>query len=187
MKKLAMLAAALAALTAGAALAHDRMGAGGPGFGPGGHDAGPGGHDAGPGFGPRGAAIDFAAIDADGDGTLTRAELLARGVERIAVFDLDGDGALSRAEIIAALPERRSVFEIFAADPREEAADRILATLGATAEGSVTVETVASRQVDMLLTDLDGNRDDALSADEAAAGERRTDHGPRGPMGLRRF
>ncbi len=49
---------------------------------------------------------DFATLDADGDGALTREELQARGAERFAAQDSDGDGALSRAELLAGMSAR---------------------------------------------------------------------------------
>lgn len=44
---------------------------------------------------------DFATLDTDGDGSLTMAELEARGADRFAETDTDGDGALSAAELVA--------------------------------------------------------------------------------------
>lgn len=116
------------------------------------------------------AAIDFAAIDANGDGSLSRDELRARAVERLATLDLDSNGVLDRAELIAAFPARGSVFSVFSADPAEAAADRILAMTGATAAGQVEVGALADEQVNMLFLRLDTSRDDAISADEAKAG-----------------
>ena len=48
--------------------------------------------------------IDFVAIDTDGNGVLTRAELQARAAERLARADANGDGSLDRAEIVALMP-----------------------------------------------------------------------------------
>lgn len=54
------------------------------------------------GLGPAGR-VDFAQIDADGDGQITRAEAQAyrdsRMGERFATIDRDGDGAVSREEL----------------------------------------------------------------------------------------
>lgn len=146
---------------------------------------------AGPPDGPRGphgahgpmggggfGRIDFAAIDADGDGSLSRAELQARAVDRLAVFDLDKDGALDRAELVAAFPQRGGALAIFSVDPAEEMADRILAMSGGTAAGQVAVSALAEEQVNMLFVRLDTSRDDAISVEEA-------DQGPRGPGWMR--
>lgn len=89
------------------------------------------------GFGPGPDRIDFPAIDANKDGRIDRAELTARATERLAVFDLNGDGQLDRAELVAILPAPQGLQDIFAANPAERMADRILAMHGQTATGTV--------------------------------------------------
>jgi hypothetical protein len=114
--------------------------------------------------------LDFAAIDSDGNGSLSRAELQARAVARIAEADANGDGALDREEIIAMLPgPRPGIFDVFAADPAAGMADRILAMLGATEAGQVAVDTLAGHRVNMLLAFVDADRDAAVSQAEAGA------------------
>jgi hypothetical protein len=122
-----------------------------------------GGHGRGPG------GVDFAAIDTDGDGVLTRAELTARATGRIAPLDLDGDGSLDRAELVAAMPTRGGMAAIFAPDPAQAMADRILAASGATAEGRIAAAALAEAQVNRLMAALDASRDDVLSPEEAEA------------------
>ncbi len=122
--------------------------------------------------GPRG--VDFASIDTDGDGILTRAELQARAVARLTPADANGDGALDRAEFIAALPSPPgALLEVFSPNPAEQIADRILATMGATEAGKVTVVELADSRVNMLLAGLDTNRDAAISRAEADAARER--------------
>jgi hypothetical protein len=139
-------------------------------------------------MGPMGmmghGGIDFAAIDADGDGSLSRAELQARAAERIARADANGDGILGRDELIAAMPGAHgALVAVFAPDPSERYVDRLLALVGATESGQVEVTVLADRQVNMLLAAADQDRDAAISAEEAEAmpahhrGER---HGRRG-------
>lgn len=159
----------LAALGIGAAMAQE--GPRGPG------PMGPPEMGMGPmGPGPRG--LDFAAIDTDGDGTLTRPELQARAVARIAVADTDGDGIIGRAELIAAMPGAPApLLEVFARDPAEQMADRILALMGATEAGQVTVAELAEGRVNMLLAVMDTDRDAAISRAEAdATRDRRAQH-----------
>lgn len=48
------------------------------------------------------ARPDFNALDADGDGGVTLAEIEAQGAARFATSDANGDGALSADELIAA-------------------------------------------------------------------------------------
>lgn len=149
---------------------------------------GPGGPDGfGPGFGA--GRIDFEAIDANADGKLDRAELTGRAMERIAVFDLDKDGLIDRAELIAALPARDGLQDIFAPNPAERMADRILAMHGATAEGAVPVAQMAEQRVNMVYAALDEDGDGVIVLDEIrrdgpggpGGHERRHgDHGPRG-------
>jgi hypothetical protein len=121
--------------------------------------------------------VDFDAIDADADGALTRAELTARATERLAEPDANGDGALDRAELIAVMPAPRGLFvDVFAADPAEARADRMLAFMGATEAGRIEIVALAERHVNGLLARVDRDRDGAVSRDEAeAAAERRAE------------
>lgn len=117
--------------------------------------------------GPR--SIDFAAIDANADGSLGRTELLDRSAAKLAVLDLNGDGALDRAELITAFPAANPVLDVFSASPAEAMADRMIAMNGGTAEGRVDMATLSEAQVNRLLTRLDADHDDAISAAEAEA------------------
>ncbi len=150
LSQLFLAAGLLGSLAAGAALAREG-GAGPRGFG----------------FGPGG--LDFAAIDANSDGTLDRAELTARGGARVAEIDTDGNGTLTRTELIAAAPERGGLWNAFGRAPGEEMADRLIATLGGTAQGQVASEAVTAHLVNGLLARLDTDRDDAISQAEAEA------------------
>ena len=162
----ALATAAALALAAGAASAHERpWGARGPA--------------------PDVTTLDFAAIDTDGDGSLSRAELQARAVERLARADADGDGFLDREELLVIVPGGGGgPFRVFSADPAMERVDRLLALLGATEAGRVEVAAVAERRVNMLLAAADTDRDAAISQAEADArasrhhrGDRRGHHG----------
>ena len=118
--------------------------------------------------------IDFAAIDSDGNGSLSRAELQARAQARLAAADANGNGILERTEIIAMFPAPpQRMFDVFSADPGEEMADRLLAMLGATEAGQVDVAALADRRVNMLLAFADEDRDAAISTAEAEAMQER--------------
>jgi hypothetical protein len=127
-----------------------------------------------------GGTIAFAAIDTDGNGSLSRAELQAFAAARLAGADANGDGVLDRAEIIEALPGGHSpLLRVFSADPAEGMADRLLALVGATEAGQVDITVLADRRVNMLLATADEDRDAAISqaeADALAAGGRHGHH-----------
>lgn len=131
---------------------------------------------------PFGGPIDFKAIDTDGNGSLSRAELMARATARISGADTNGDGALDRAELAAALPgPSDTIVAVFSMSPAERMADRILAETGNTESGKVTVDVLAARQVNMLLAAVDTDNDAAISQAEADA--MRMPHGRGGPGG----
>ena len=173
MTRIARIATAVALLggtaAAGIAAAQDGRPAGGPmmmmGWGPG--------------------RIDFAAIDTDGNGSLSRAELEARASARLAQADTDGNGTISRAELVEALPARRGgLLDLFGPDPAEALADRVLAVMGATEAGQITIADFAGQRVNFLLAFADTDRDSAISQAEAdAMGERH--HGRRDRSGDR--
>lgn len=123
--------------------------------------------------GPQGRfgnQIDFTVIDTDGDGSLSRAELMARATARIATADANNDGSLDRAELAAALPgPKDALVAVFATSPSERIADRILAETGNTETGAVTVQVLAERQVNELLANADTDRNAAISQEEADA------------------
>lgn len=130
------------------------------------------------GFGP--GRIDVVAIDTDGNGSLSRAELVARASERLAKADANGDGTLTRAELIEALPgPRHGLLDLFGPDPAAAFADRLLALMGATEGGQVTVADLANQRVNFLLAFADTDRDGAVS--QAEADSMRDSH--RGRMG----
>jgi Ca2+-binding EF-hand superfamily protein len=133
---------------------------------------------------PRGPMLDFAAIDTDGDGTLSRTELQARAEARFATADANGDGVLDREELLVIVPGHdRGPFRVFSVDPGAEAVERLLALMGATEAGQVDVSAVAARRVNMLLAVADSDHDAAISRAEADARAethaRRHDHNGR--------
>lgn len=146
-----------AALVAGAGAALAQQG---PGPGPMGPMAGP----------MRPMPLDFAAIDTDGNGSLSRAELQARAVSRLARADANNDGALDRAELVAVLSDGRGqLVALFSVDPAEAMADRLLALAGGTESGKVEVAALADMRVNRLLAFADTDHDAAISKAEADA------------------
>ena len=113
--------------------------------------------------------------------SLTNAELTARATARLGAWDGNGDGALDRAELIAAMPAPRdNLLMVFAPDPSEARADRLLAFMGATETGRIEIVAMSERQVNALLAWFDENRDGAISLAESEAAPR---HGPGRMMG----
>ena len=129
--------------------------------------------------------IDFVAIDTDSNGELSRAELVARATERLGKADADGDGTISRAELVEALPgPRGGLLDLFGPDPGEALADRVLAVVGATEAGQISIADFAGQRVNFLLAFADPDRDAAISRAEADAmrdshhgGKHRSGHG----------
>jgi len=159
MTALALVAALASA--AGAAMAQD-----GPMRGRMGSMGGP----MGPLAGPTAGGLDFVAIDTDRNGSLSRAELQARAMARLAVIDTDHDGALDRDELVVALSDRRGrLVALFSVDPAEARADRLIARMGGTEAGRVEVAVLASDRVNRLLAFADTDRDAAISQAEADA------------------
>lgn len=131
--------------------------------------------------------IDFVAIDTDKNGSLSRAELVAFATARLSKTDANGDGILTRAEIVESLPgPHGGIANLFARDPAEDFADRMLATLGATEAGQVPVADLANQRVNFLLAFVDTDRDAAISQAEADAARAAPPRGgPRHGMGPR--
>lgn len=133
-----------------------------------------------PGERHRGGPVDFSAIDTDGDGALSRAELLERAATRAGTADADADGSLDRAEIIAVIPAGPGALaDPFRASRAEALADRMLARLGATEAGSVEITVIAEEQVNRMLAAADADHDGAISEDESDQMARGRDRGPR--------
>jgi hypothetical protein len=114
--------------------------------------------------------LDFVVIDTDGNSSLSRAELVARATERLARSDANGDGTLTRDEIVATMPRPHGgLLNLFAPDSGEAYADRLLAMMGATETGQVTIADLAGQRVNFLLAFADTDRDAAISQAEADA------------------
>ena len=136
------------------------------------------------GPGPRG--LDFATLDSDGDGAVSRAEMTARGTERLAGADTNGDGRLDRNELIAAMPERPAMMDLFGPDRAAGMADRMIARFGDGESGDLVIAEMVEQQVGAMFARLDADNDGSISAAEldvrqgrqAARGDG-AGHGPR--------
>ncbi|MGQ0565529.1 MAG: EF-hand domain-containing protein [Gemmobacter sp.] len=107
--------------------------------------------------------FDFAAIDADGDGQVTRAEVEAHRAARVAAVDADKDGKLSAAEIKARAMER-------AAAQADAIAARMIERHDSDGDGLISVAELEAGPKPIDIFDrIDGDKDGAISAEEAEA------------------
>ncbi|MHA6326831.1 EF-hand domain-containing protein [Roseivivax sp. CAU 1753] len=112
------------------------------------------------GQGPRGEGRmpAFSVLDADGSGTISRAELAALGEARFKATDSNGDGKLTANEMKAAADGRRA-----------DGAARMIDRLDSNKDGALSyAEMSAGRGPAQMFERLDANSDGALSEEEFA-------------------
>lgn len=109
------------------------------------------------------AGFDFAAVDTDGDGKITEAELSAYRQSRVAGVDSDGDNMISAAELSARMMTAMQVRADAMAKARVEAQD-------ADGDGKLSAEELlAPPMAGRLFQRLDSDGDGAVSEAEIAA------------------
>lgn len=112
-----------------------------------------------PGPGPM---FDFATVDADKDGKITKEELMAYRQSRLAGTDADGDGLISAEELAAHMKSE------MAARIDERAKARVAAQ-DVNGDGKLSAEELVARPMPMRMFDrLDADGDGAVSEDELA-------------------
>lgn len=137
--------------------------------------------------GPGARGIDIVALDTDGDGAVSRAEMTAGRLARLGAADSNGDGRLGRDELAAALPLRPAPMDRPDPDRAAAMAERMIARFGDGESGELVIATMVERQVEAMFSRLDTDTDDRITAAEieaqsarhAALGGR-DGHGPRG-------
>ncbi|RYG89356.1 hypothetical protein EU803_17955 [Loktanella sp. IMCC34160] len=151
-------------------------GANAAGFG---HDGAGMGRGMGPQMGPM---MDFATLDANGDGSLTLEELQAAPANRFAAQDTDGDGALSPEELTAAM-----VAEITAR--AEDRVTRMIGEFDENGDGLLQAEEMPQPggrmgrdPFERMFSHMDADEDGVVTAEEfetamAEMGEHRQGHG----------
>ena len=107
--------------------------------------------------------LDFAAIDADRDGKITKTELATHRAARVAAVDADKDGKLSVAELKAQAMER-------AGARADDMVARMIERHASDGDGLISVAEMAAGPSPLTVFDrIDSDKDGAISADEAEA------------------
>ncbi|MGB3147626.1 MAG: EF-hand domain-containing protein [Paracoccaceae bacterium] len=113
--------------------------------------------------------FDFAAMDADGDGALSRDEMAAFHRARLAGADADGDGFVTRDEMKAAMEDRM-------AERLERMVDHMIERHDQDGDGRLGADEMEpGRGMDRMFAHLDRDADGAISKDEFA--KARAKHG----------
>jgi hypothetical protein len=125
----------------------------------------------------------FEALDTNGDGQITMAELDAQKAARFADADTNGDGALSREELLARAADH--------ADTRaSRMVERMISRLDTNEDGILQEDEMSARGEDRIarrFERVDADDDGAISAEEFdAAAEDRGGRGGKKGKGLRR-
>ncbi len=109
----------------------------------------------------RGDSPDFATLDADGDGSLTTAELAAHGAERFTSADTDGDGVLTEAELTASAESDN-------AERVAKMVERMLEHLDENDDGSISADELpdTTERAERMISRADANDDGTVSAEE---------------------
>ena len=109
--------------------------------------------------------VDFATLDADGNGQITLEDFEATRAARFAEIDSDGDGTLSEAELIAHAETR-------AADRAAQMATRMIARMDSNEDGVLQPDEMEMARGDGMtrrFERLDADEDGAISEEEFEA------------------
>ena len=117
-------------------------------------------------------APDFATLDADGDGSISEAELKALGDARFGAADADGDGLLTLEELVARIETRR-------AERMERRAERLIEARDENGDGVLSREEIGDRRAERMLERADRDEDGAISAEEFEEAMERRERGDR--------
>ncbi len=118
---------------------------------------------------------DFATLDADGNGSLTVAELEAAHGARFSAMDTDGNGAVSLEELTAAGAEQMA-----------KRAERMLSRMDANEDGVLQADEMKPRgaNAERMISHMDENDDGEISLEEfEQMAEKRGGRGDRGGHG----
>lgn len=109
--------------------------------------------------GKHGPRLNFEDVDANGDGLITKDEIVAQAAARFATVDTNGDGNLS-AEELAAVSERA----------KEDRIAKMIERRDENGDGVLSQAEMAPNEdrADRMFERLDSNGDGAISAEEFA-------------------
>ncbi len=113
--------------------------------------------------------MDFAAMDADKDGNITKAEAEAFQAAQIAAMDANKDGQISADELTAF--HLAKMKENMDAHAKEKAA-KMIERLDTDKDGAVSIAELSARPgADKMFDRIDGNSDGVISTEELAAAQ----------------
>lgn len=113
--------------------------------------------------------MDFAAMDADKDGNITKAEAEAFQAAQIAAMDANKDGQISADELTAF--HLAKMKENMDAHAKEKAA-KMIERLDADKDGAVSVAEISALPgANKMFDRIDGNSDGVISTEELAAAQ----------------
>jgi hypothetical protein len=113
------------------------------------------------GSGRGGPKIEFAQLDADGDGKITQAEMDAHKAARFAEADTNGDGALDAEEMMAHAAERMK-------GRMGDRMGKMIERHDTNGDGKLSMDEMASDRGNRMFERLDEDGDGAISAEEFA-------------------
>jgi hypothetical protein len=113
---------------------------------------------------------DFAAVDANGDGMIVPEELAGARAGRLARADRDGDGYISRDELVQAAVERRPARNAErAAERASRMADRLFARADRNGDGLIGPDEMPKPTGRRLFARIDTDGNGVITPEEAAA------------------
>lgn len=116
--------------------------------------------------GPRGPQINFAELDADGNGQVTPQEARAHAAARFDAADSDGNGVLSAEEMAARIGDRARDEAMERAQSR---LDRMIQWRDTDGDGGLSLDEMGQGDSARMFQRLDRDGDGAVSEEEFAA------------------
>lgn len=117
-----------------------------------------GNHGQGP-MGSHGERPSFDTLDADGDGSITIAELKSRSADQFGEQDINGDGILTAEELTTAITER-------ARQNAEVKVERLIQWRDTDGDGALSQTELGGNMGERMFGRLDANNDGAISKEE---------------------